>query len=79
MSLYTDEDKLETIFMKYGRIDKCLVVKDQRTRQSRGFGFITFAHTDDAEDARNATNGSTIDDRKVRVDYSITKRAHGQD
>jgi len=76
MSLYTDQRKLDDLFGKYGRISKIAIVEDRGTRKSRGFGFITFEHPDDAADAREAINGMTIDDRKVRVDFSITKKAH---
>ena len=31
---------------------------------------------DDATEAKNALNGTEMDDRKIRVDFSITKRAH---
>ena len=31
---------------------------------------------DDATEARNAMNGGDLDGRKIRVDYSITKRPH---
>ena len=31
---------------------------------------------DDATEARNAMNGADLDHRKIRVDYSITKRPH---
>jgi len=76
MSIYTDDRKLEDMFGKYGRVRKVAVVMDQRTKRSRGFGFVTMENEDDAISARNAINGKQIDDRDVRVDYSITKRAH---
>jgi len=65
MSIYTSEEKLEDVMSKFGRLKKVAIVHDQRTRRSRGFGFVTF---EDAEDA--------ADDREVRVDFSITKSAH---
>lgn len=76
MSLYTTEDKLEDMMEKYGRVKKCLIVQDQKTRRSRGFGFVTFEDAKDAAAARQALNGKTVDDRQIRVDFSITKRAH---
>merc|ERR1711974_521948 len=76
MSLYTNEDKLEDLMSKYGRVKKVVIVQDQKSRRSRGFGFVTFSDAEDAKEARDDLNGKTIDDRQVRIDYSITKRAH---
>ena len=75
MSERTDERTLREECEKYGRLEKCVVVYD-RDRRSRGFAFVTFEDEQDATDARDALNGKNIDGRDVRVDYSITKRAH---
>ncbi|XP_076328075.1 uncharacterized protein LOC143234532 isoform X11 [Tachypleus tridentatus] len=50
--------------------------KDFRTGRSRGFAFVYFETEEDAEEAKERCNGLEIDGRKIRVDYSITKRAH---
>lgn len=76
MSIYTSEEKLEDVMSKFGRLKKVAIVHDQRTRRSRGFGFVTFEDPEDAADARDKMNGKNIDDREVRVDFSITKSAH---
>jgi len=47
-----------------------------QTGRSRGFGFVTFEIVSAAEEARKETNGTEIDGRRVRVDYSVTKRPH---
>ena len=52
------------------------VVLDGHTGRSRGFAFIYYESQDDATEARNAMNGADMDGRKIRVDYSITKRPH---
>merc|ERR1712029_642532 len=46
------------------------------TGRSRGFAFIYYENQDDANEARNAMNGADLDGRKIRVDFSITKRPH---
>merc|ERR1712066_703692 len=46
------------------------------SRFSRGFGFITFRHLEDAKDARRAMSGRKLDGRTIRVDYSITRGPH---
>ena len=39
---------------------------DRETRRSRGFGYVTFAHPKDAEEAMNCMNGDS-GKGKVRV------------
>jgi RNA recognition motif-containing protein len=47
-----------------------------QTGRSRGFGFCYFRKTSDAEKAREAMNGMELQGRKIRVDFSVTRRAH---
>jgi len=76
LSLYTTERELEKEFGKFGPLEKCQVVLDGHSGRSRGFAFIYFETIDDASEAREALNGIELDGRKIRVDFSITKRAH---
>merc|ERR1712083_1118329 len=66
----------EKEFRKYGTLDKVNVVLDGHSGRSRGFAFIYYETLEDATEAREALNGTELDGRKIRVDYSITKRAH---
>lgn len=47
------QDKLQTMFEKYGKVSSCAVMKDGEGR-SKGFGFIAFEDADDAEKAVDA-------------------------
>jgi len=76
LSLYTTERELEKEFGKYGPLEKVQVVLDGHSGRSRGFAFIYYESVQDATDARQALNGIDLDGRKIRVDFSITKRAH---
>jgi len=76
LSLYTSERELEAEFKKFGPLSKVQVVLDGHTGRSRGFAFIYFENTEDATEARDAMTGAEMDGRKIRVDFSITKRAH---
>jgi len=71
----TTERELERKFQPYGRIDSTVLVWNHRENRNKGFGFITFAHVEDAEEAVKDMNGRTIEGRSVRVDFSFTK--HG--
>jgi len=76
LSLYTTEKELEKEFSRYGPMDKVQVVLDGHSGRSRGFAFIYFENVDDATEARNKMTGTELDGKTIRVDYSITKRAH---
>lgn len=76
LSIYTNERELRDFFSKYGRVEDVQVVYDAQTGRSRGFGFVYYESEDDANEAKEKANGLEIDGRKIRVDFSITKRAH---
>merc|ERR1719210_1806911 len=76
LSLYTTERELEKEFSKFGPIEKLQVVLDGKTGRSRGFGFVYYESLDDAQAAKEAMCDTEIEGRRIRVDYSITKRPH---
>ncbi|KAF4527019.1 hypothetical protein B566_EDAN001567 [Ephemera danica] len=84
LSIYTTEQQLHHIFSKYGPVERVQVVIDakvssycnNKTGRSRGFSFVYFDSTEDAKVAKEQCTGMEIDGRRIRVDYSITQRAH---
>uniref|UniRef100_A0A8D0EAQ9 Transformer-2 protein homolog beta n=1 Tax=Salvator merianae TaxID=96440 RepID=A0A8D0EAQ9_SALMN len=76
LSLYTTERDLREVFSKYGPIADVSIVYDQQSRRSRGFAFVYFESVDDAKEAKERANGMELDGRRIRVDFSITKRPH---
>ena len=76
LNFTTTETDLDREFRRYGKIEKVQVVLDGPTKRSRGFAFIYFESTEDAEKARDAMNGTEISGFKIRVDFSITNHAH---
>lgn len=76
LSLYTQERDLREVFSRYGTLDECNIVYDRQSGRSRGFAFVYFRNVDDAIEAKDRCSGIEIDGRSIRVDYSITRRAH---
>lgn len=76
LSLYTQERDLREVFEHYGPIDDLQIVYDHQTGRSRGFAFIYMRNYEDAVEAKEMAPGTEIDGRKIRVDFSITQRAH---
>ncbi|TYZ57409.1 hypothetical protein PybrP1_011517 [[Pythium] brassicae (nom. inval.)] len=70
------EADLEELFSKFGRLEKCEVILDPATRESRGFGFVTFDDVRDASDAVNELNGKEIQGRRIRVEHAKRQRGH---
>ncbi|KAI4818170.1 hypothetical protein KUCAC02_011529 [Chaenocephalus aceratus] len=76
LSLYTTERDLREVFSRHGPLAGVNVVYDQRTGRSRGFAFVYYERIDDSKEAMERANGMELDGRRIRVDFSITKRAH---
>ncbi|XP_023329078.1 transformer-2 protein homolog beta [Eurytemora carolleeae] len=76
LSLYTTAEELEAEFGKFGKLENCRIVVDKKTQTTRGFAFVTFERLEDAIAAKKAMHDSEVDGKRIRVDYSITKRAH---
>ncbi|KAJ2885388.1 transformer 2 beta [Coemansia aciculifera] len=76
MSKFTNEDALRDVFGAYGPVTKVQIIRDQHMGHSRGYAFINMANMSDAQKAREALNDTVLHDRRVRVDYSFTSRAH---
>jgi cold-inducible RNA-binding protein len=69
----TTDDSLRDCFSAYGEVTDAKVITDRETGRSRGFGFVTFAESDNASEAKDALNGQDLDGRAIRVD-SATER-----
>jgi len=76
LNFTTSERDLDREFGRFGKLTKVQVVLDGPTKRSRGFAFIYYERTEDAEKAREEMNGTEISGFKIRVDFSITKAAH---
>ncbi|GFY69346.1 transformer-2 protein homolog alpha [Trichonephila inaurata madagascariensis] len=76
LSVYTEERELQEVFGRYGPIENIQVIYDAQSGRSRGFAFVYFEDIRDAETAKDRCNGREINGRQIRVDFSITKRAH---
>jgi len=71
-----DEEELRAKFEKFGRLQDFSIVKDPFTKDSRGFGFITFDTSQEATDAQEGMNKSTFDGRQLRVEKAKRTKGH---
>ncbi|KAH9843734.1 uncharacterized protein C8Q71DRAFT_11906 [Rhodofomes roseus] len=76
LSIRTTERDLDEEFSRFGRVEKVVIVYDQRSDRSRGFGFISMSAVDEATRCIKELNGVELNGRRIRVDYSVTDRPH---
>ncbi|CAH2076585.1 unnamed protein product, partial [Thlaspi arvense] len=69
----TDKD-LEAHFSKEGKVASCFLVMEPRTRESRGFAFVTMDSLKDAERCIKYLNQSVLEGRYITVERSRRKR-----
>jgi len=69
-------DTLTQYFSESFPVKHATVVLDPATKQSRGYGFVTFADAEDAKQAVREFNGKVLEGRKIKVE--IAKPRHRQ-
>ena len=62
----TDE-QLRSLAQTYGTPESAEVVKDRISGNSRGYGFVVFSTTDEAQAAITGLNGKDVDGRTITV------------
>ena len=67
LSWNTSEETLQDTFKEYGEVLEAKIVIDRYSGRSRGFGFVTFATHDDAQNAITKMDGSVLDGRTLAV------------
>ncbi|KAI9817272.1 MAG: Peptidyl-prolyl cis-trans isomerase cyp6 [Pycnora praestabilis] len=66
----TQDDDLDLIFSRFGKILSCEVIRDKRTGDSLQYAFIEFEDQKDCEQAYFKMQGVLIDDHRIHVDFS---------
>ncbi|CAH8286491.1 unnamed protein product [Eruca vesicaria subsp. sativa] len=74
LSTRVTEKDLEAHFSKEGKVASCVLVLEPRTRESRGFAFITMDSVKDADRCIKYLNQSVLEGRYIKVERSRRKR-----
>ncbi|KAH7144619.1 hypothetical protein B0J13DRAFT_443950 [Dactylonectria estremocensis] len=67
-------ETLTDFFSEHFPVKHAVVVVDQKTKESRGYGFVTFADADDANEAKSKLDNHLWDGKKIRLD--LAERRH---
>lgn len=73
----TTEESLKGHFAQWGDIVDVVVMKDPKTRRSRGFGFITYSRAYMVDDAQNA-RPHKVDGREVEPKRAVPREDIGK-
>ncbi|KAL5710525.1 Small RNA-binding protein 11 [Ranunculus cassubicifolius] len=79
LSFYTTEQALSETFSKFGQVVEAKIISDRTSDRSKGFGFVTFASEDEADNARAEMNGKVLNGRVIYVDTAKPSRTHMSD
>lgn len=66
----TQEEDLEIIFGRFGKVKSCDIIRDWKTGDSLCYAFIGFDSEASCEEAYFKMNNVLIDDRRIKVDFS---------
>ena len=69
----TTSEGLRELFTQAGTVVSATVVTDRDSGQSRGFGFVEMATTEEADQAVQQLNGRSLDGRSLKVEVSKPK------
>jgi cold-inducible RNA-binding protein len=72
----TNED-LEGLFSQAGKVESAVVVSDKFSGQSRGFGFVEMADSNDAARAIEEFNETELKGRNIRVNEARPREGGG--
>src|SRR5882762_7594345 len=70
-------DDLEGLFSQAGKVESAVVVSDKFSGQSRGFGFVEMADSNDAARAIEEFNETELKGRNIRVNEARPREGGG--
>jgi len=68
------EEEVSRLFEKYGDVEKCQIMRDPHSRESRGFGFVKMMTSDQADAAKEGLQGEVIEGRTLSIEKARRAR-----
>jgi cold-inducible RNA-binding protein len=77
LSFSTTEEELRQLFTEFGTVGTVSIIKDKFSGQSRGFGFVEMADSNEAQAAIAQLNGKDIGGRALKVNEARSQAGGG--
>ena len=71
------EEDLNTLFSKHGKVESVKIIQDMYTKVSKGFGFIEMLVKEEAQKALDALNTFELKGNKLVVNEARPKKPRG--
>lgn len=68
------EQEVTRLFEKYGEVEKCQIMLDPHTKESRGFGFVKMVTAEQADAAKEGLQGDVIEGRTLSIEKARRSR-----
>lgn len=68
------EAEVTRLFEKYGEVEKCQIMLDPHTKESRGFGFVKMVTAEQADAAKEGLQGEVIEGRTLSIEKARRSR-----
>ncbi|ERS99204.1 hypothetical protein HMPREF1624_04402 [Sporothrix schenckii ATCC 58251] len=68
------EAEVSRMFEKYGEVEKCQIMRDPHSKESRGFGFVKMVTSEQADAAKDGLQGEVIDGRSLSIEKARRAR-----
>ncbi|KAI1631344.1 RNA-binding domain-containing protein [Biscogniauxia mediterranea] len=68
------EPEVTRLFEKYGEVEKCQIMKDPHTKESRGFGFVKMVTSEQADAAKDGLQGEVVEGRTLSIEKARRAR-----
>ena len=75
LSKQTTDEQLNELATEYGSPTSATVVMDQKSGESKGFGFIEFATDDEARAAITGLDGREMEGKSLKVSEAKPRKA----
>jgi nucleolin len=77
LSKSTTREELNTLFRQAGDVALINIIKDRRSGESKGFGFVTMSAQSEADKAISMFNAYSLGDRELKVDLAKPREQRG--
>jgi nucleolin len=65
-----EDEAFEKLFEAHGTVQEARIVRNQRNKRSRGYGFVLFTQDTEAAAARDALDGTDVEGRPIAIEIA---------